>query len=296
MSGARQAVVAAMICLLAAASLRGQDGTLQTIRDDVRVGAPTDTSTPSPPPPSTPHDNPRHCDSSGHTDSDPDLDAMKGQLILAGVYVAGFTVTSPIWLPMVVMDDSLGQQGAFPGFPYRNSSGYITNAPTASTRGWAGRFDVEYVASFDQVDKIGGHLLLETASRFGLDMRAQHLEERLATGGRDQLWLGDCNLTFRFAQSNWGQFRTGLGLNWLTDDRQTDVGFNFIYGADFVPRQPWVLSATLDAGTLGRAALFRFQATVGAMVNRFEFYTGYEYTDIQRTHWNGLIGGVRLWF
>jgi hypothetical protein len=23
---------------------------------------------------------------------------------------------------------------------------------------------------------------------------------------------------------------------------------------------------------------------------------GYEYTDIGRAHWNGLIGGLRLWF
>jgi hypothetical protein len=52
----------------------------------------------------------------------------------------------------------------------------------------------------------------------------------------------------------------------------------------------------LDAGTLGRAALFRFQTTAGVMLKRYELYTGYEYCDVERTHWNGLIAGVRVWF
>ena len=43
-----------------------------------------------------------------------------------------------------------------------------------------------------------------------------------------------------------------------------------------------------------RALCFRTTAVVA--YRRLEFYTGYEYTDIGRTHWNGHIGGVRLWF
>jgi hypothetical protein len=27
-----------------------------------------------------------------------------------------------------------------------------------------------------------------------------------------------------------------------------------------------------------------------------EAYAGYECTDIERTHWNGLIVGLRFWF
>ncbi len=78
--------------------------------------------------------------------------------------------------------------------------------------------------------------------------------------------------------------------------RPCNPGFNFVYAADFFPLKPWVLSTTLDAGTLGHAALFRFQTTVGAMVGPFEAYTGYEYADVERTHWNGLIAGLRVWF
>ena len=58
----------------------------------------------------------------------------------------------------------------------------------------------------------------------------------------------------------------------------------------------WGISADLDWGTLGRAELFRFRTTIGVTVQRVEFYTGYEYTDIDRMHLNSLIGGVRIWF
>ena len=146
------------------------------------------------------------------------------------------------------------------------------------------------------MENIGGHLLLESGVRLGLDARASHLEERLTGGGRDELWIGDCNAIYRFAQSDWGEFRAGLGINWLNDACRTDLGFNFIYSADFFPVKPWVLSATLDAGTLGKAALFRFRGTAGIMVNRFEIFAGYEYSDIERAHWNGLVGGVGVWF
>jgi hypothetical protein len=35
---------------------------------------------------------------------------------------------------------------------------------------------------------------------------------------------------------------------------------------------------------------------VGVVFHHVETYTGYEYTDIGRTHWNGLIAGLRFWF
>ncbi|MFV0444957.1 MAG: hypothetical protein ACK5Q5_15395 [Planctomycetaceae bacterium] len=77
-------------------------------------------------------------------------------------------------------------------------------------------------------------------------------------GRRDHLWTGDCNVVFRFgrfAQSERAEFHTGVGLNWLNDPAQTDAGFNFTYGADFFPQQLWIVSTTLDAGTLGSAGL-----------------------------------------
>ena len=73
-------------------------------------------------------------------------------------------------------------------------------------------------------------------------------------------------------------------------------GFNFTYGADLYPCKPWVLSADLDAGTLGHTGLFRFRATGGVMLHGVETYTGYEYLDIGRGHTNLLVAGAQVWF
>ena len=294
MSRAGRVVLVTAAFLFAAATVQAQDGTLQTMRNDVRQGSPSGPPEASPPP----EDHPQHHDdSTGQSSSSDDAGGTLG-ILLAGLVGAGAAVSSPIWIPLgLTADQPFSQSGEFPAFPYASTSGYLIDEPTGvPTRNWAGRFDVEYVDTFDRVEKVGGHLLLETTSRFGLDTRAQHLNEKLAGGGRDSLWLGDFNLTYRFAQCSWAQFRAGLGFNWLDDAKDTDLGFNFLYGVDLFPAKPWVISATLDAGTLGRAGLFRFQTTAGVMLRRFELYTGYEYTDIERTHWNGLIGGVRIWF
>ena len=112
----------------------------------------------------------------------------------------------------------------------------------------------------------------------------------------DHLWVGDCNLVYRFAQSPRSQWRAGLGFNWLDDHIETDYGFNFTYGFDFYPVQPLILSTEIDWGTLGRAGAFHFRTTVGVILHRVETYVGYEYRDIGSFQFNGLIGGVRLWF
>jgi hypothetical protein len=90
--------------------------------------------------------------------------------------------------------------------------------------------------------------------------------------------------------------RMGVGMNWLNDPTQTDLGVNFTYGGDFFPRKPWVISGEIDAGTLGNAGLFRFRTSLGLIFRRFETYVGYEYSDIGRTQDNFFISGVRVWF
>ena len=212
-------------------------------------------------------------------------------------YLGVATATAPIWGPHAFLDDNLSTNGYFLRFPYDDYSGYIRTEEWAEgTRSVAARVDVAYIETFDRLDIISGRLLVETAPRFGVAASFNHLEERLRSGGRDALQIGDCNLVYRFAQGEWAEFRTGLGLNWLNDCRGTDLGFNFTYAVDLYPRKPWVLSATIDAGTLGHAGLFRFRTTAGVVFHGIETYAGYEYTDIERTHWNGLVAGLRIWF
>ena len=219
------------------------------------------------------------------------------ELLLAGVIGAGLVVSSPFWVPQTLLDDNYSRPEYFARYPKAKTPGYLVDPRSpVLTQSLAVRLDADYVEAFDHLDLINGHILISTSSRIELDARFQHLGETMPGGPDDELWIGDCNVMFRYAQASFAQFRAGVGINWMNDPGQTDLGFNFAYGIDVFPVKPLILSAVMDAGTLGHAGLFRFRTTAGVAYKRIEYYTGYEYTDIGRTHWNGLIGGVRLWF
>lgn len=315
-SAARSARTLLILLLLGGLTVAAaRAGDLERMRDDVR-------SEPSPgpaPPRAEEPDRRRSRDSEAETPWDSDSWGLPGDVFLAGAGVcalgAGACVTSPIWGPHVMLDDRFDVAARFPRFPYDQTPGYLIldgahlaeaveeepnwqwlNPWATGARCWAGRFDIEYAENFDSLNQLAGHLLVSTASRFDLDAQASHFEESLSGVRHDHLWLGDANLTFRFAQNEFAQFRAGVGVNWLTDANDTDLGFNFTYGVDVFPCKPFVLTSAIDWGTLGHAELFRFRATVGVVVHGIEAYTGYEYFDLDRTQINALVGGVRVWF
>ncbi len=292
-------LVLAAVALLWPGSASGQDGALQTIRDDVRDGPPR-TSSPAGSSGTNWLQALNNADDGNGSDGGGGDGGSSLPLFVLGVVgagvVAGTAVTAPIWVPITVLGDGEKRTAYFPSYPYEDSSGHLMFDNWANNpRPWSVRFDIDYTNSFDRIDSFGGHFLLDTSSRAGLNAAVSQLEERLPTG-RDQLWLGDVNAVLRFAQSEWAEFRTGFGVNWLADSREANFGFNFNYEADIFPRKPWVISSTIDAGTLGFAALFRFRSTVGVVVRNVEVYTGYEYLDIERTHTNSLVAGLRFWF
>ncbi|MFH1918872.1 MAG: hypothetical protein ABIP48_03150 [Planctomycetota bacterium] len=288
-------------------------GILQGLRDDVR-GADDSSSSHR----SDDDDDRRHrdYDFQGAGYHDGDHDHFYGYIVFESSKLAFYALTSPLWGPYKALDDDLATYDYFPRFPYDEVPGYMMSDPCrawdedatcaadplrtdrwpSTPRTWAARLRVEYADEFNDIERVSGHLLLSTRSRFGLDTETSYLEESFPRGGQDELWLGDCNFVYRFAQNEFAQFRTGLGFNWLDDPVDTNYGFNFTYGADLFPRRPWVLSATIDWGTLQRAELFRFRTTAGVLVRGVEVYTGYEYLDIDATQMNGLMGGVRIWF
>jgi hypothetical protein len=270
--------------------LQAQQSALDTIRSDVRQGPP-------PSPPSAPAPAPSSNANSSAEPVDQQTQDAENSLFLAGVIGAGAVVTSPFWVPHSLLGDDFSTKESFSRYPYASTSGYLVDPGTpVPTSPFAVRLDADYVEAFDNLDLINGHILVSTVSRIDVDARIQHLGELTPSGPNDEIWIGDFNVMFRFGQASFAEFRTGLGINWLNDPTQTDLGFNFTYGVDVFPVKPFILSAVMDAGTLGHAGLFRFRSTAGVAYKRLEFYTGYEYTDIGRTHWNGLIGGVRLWF
>jgi hypothetical protein len=211
--------------------------------------------------------------------------------------VAAGIVTSPISVPIVVLDDRYDRVPDFPIAPYQGAAdGYLRmTAPTDVSREWAGRLSIDGGSDFDDLFTLNGRLQLESQNRWGLDASWSHLSERVGSG-RDDLTLGDANVVFRFAQGSAAQFYTGLGLNWLTDRGDVDAGFNFTYCADWFPAEPFVVSSSLDLGTLGGATLFRSRTTIGAMIDRFELYGGFDYLNVEGVDVPTGIAGLRVWY
>ncbi len=225
-----------------------------------------------------------------HHDCDDDDDSILGDLIGAllcemfssssdGGYSSSSSTPSPTYF--------------FSRYPYADGSGFLTREPIKT---FSGRVRFDYATDFDDLERVGGHLLLSTFSGWGLDTEMNRLEERLPGGAHDDLWLGDVNVIYRFSEDEHVVWRAGLGMNWLDDPLDTDFGFNFTLGLDVFPAEPWVVSAEIDWGTLGDAEQFRLRTTAGVVLWRLESYVGYEYYDLDRTQLNTLIGGVRFWF
>src|SRR5437870_2337304 len=123
-------------------------------------------------------------------------------------------------------------------------------------RGWSVRVTLENGNDFDGLSRFGGTVLAETGSRFGVLTQWNFLREGLDGRCHDQITIGDFNLTYRFAQSEWAMLRAGIGARTSFDHGHNDWGVNFHYGADFFPMRPWVFSGSLDAGTLGSTGVF----------------------------------------
>lgn len=294
--GGRALPAAAFLLAVWGVTPAAGQGRLGELRDGVRLPPPPSSSSGgSSAPRAEPdwhHDDHDHHHHHHHWDDEAtgDLYAFAGLVMLAGV-------TSPFWAPHGLIDEGFDAEYLFPRFPYDHGPGYMQLEPyLRHPRRWSARLRTEYADNLDDMTRIGGHLLLTGSSRWGLDTQMDYLKEDFADRTYDEIYSGDCNLVFRFAQSQNMQWRTGVGFNWLDDPLRTDFGFNFTYGMDYFPRRPWVISSTLDWGTLGRSELFRFRTTAGLIVHGVEAYTGYEYLDVDETQIGSLMAGARIWF
>jgi len=145
------------------------------------------------------------------------------------------------------------------------------------------------------VSLIGGQLLYDTPIRFAIDTENNYRHEQLLDGD-DDLWTGDANIVYRFAQSPRIQMRSGLGVNWLADSEDTNIGFNFTYGGDFMPKDPFILSLESDLGAIRGEALFHGRATLGVNYEHTEIYGGYDYFRIGSQSIGSVVVGLRFWF
>lgn len=286
------------LCVLAIALLNPAEclawGKLDRIAQETR--------TPSPAPPengdSNSHDDDddHHSHSYGHAHHDDD--DFETELTLAMLYATGVVVSSPIWMPPKLIGDDTSITGYFAHHPYyEHVPGYLMleyDMPS-KPRAWTGRTRLEYGTDFDDIDRVGGQILVSHSSRLGIDAEWNSFAEKTATG-TDRLTLGDINLVYRIAQSERLLWRAGIGLNWLDDEVDTEYGINFTYGADWFPCEPLVVSSTLDWGRLSETSRFHIRSTLGVVVHGWELYAGYDYETIGGVDLYGPVAGVRFWF
>lgn len=220
-------------------------------------------------------------------DDDDGLSGMFGAALLAGV-------SAPFWAPPAMLGDE-GDPGYFPDHPYDDAAGSLLFDKEPS-----GAHDTQIILQGQYGDDLGGvshangRLIIDTAWRFGIDTEFFYRHEDGVAD--DELWTGDFNFIWRFAQSEPLQFRTGIGFNWLADRVDDDYGFNFTYGADLFPGDPWVLSGTIDWGRIGEATLFHGRTTIGVTQNGFGVFTGYDYFNVGGAGLHAWITGVELRF
>lgn len=222
---------------------------------------------------------------------DDDNDGFFSKLFALGI-------TSPWWIPPIALADNSAESGKFLSTPYQNNHhGLMDIEPFGefNSQQVQFRFLADYGSDFSGLTRIGGQFKVDTASRLGFETSWNQFQEDLGTT-TDELWLGDANITWRFAQNEAMQFHTGVGLNWLNDASNTDTGFNFTYGFDLFPVKPWVFRGTMDLGRLGDTSRVHFRGDVGLVWKHFEIFTGYNFERISNVNLQGVSAGIQFRF
>jgi hypothetical protein len=190
----------------------------------------------------------------------------------------GHILLLPFSGPRYLLDDH-DQEVYFTSYPFADQhSGNLLIEPlwTPELKETRLSLGTEYGADFGPQQKVTTRLQFDTRSRFGLDASFDYLREQDAQGDHDQTWLGDINLTWRFAQSANSEFRTGIGYNWQADSNSSGKGFNFTYGGSIYLDKPSVIEFDLDLGVIGEANLTRFKTSYSRYLKRARLSVGYE--------------------
>jgi len=283
-------------------------GTIQRLRDETAPrpsdSHPSDSSAPS----SSSSSSSSHKSSSDDSDCDDFLRDLGGGLFLTACEIA----TVPLWGPSVLLGDYLGNPGHFPPHPYSGDMpGYvqvlrehgnvkrdeeISPDDPNYLKWWSVRLSVEDGNDFRGLNRLNGQLVFDTTLRVGLWTNWDWLHERLPCGCTDETLLSATSLTFRIAQSEYVLMHAGAGFRMMNDRTGDRFGFNFLYGADVFPAEPFVLSALLEGGTLGEAGVFHTRGSAGVIYHGWEVYLGYDFLRVGTVNVQGPMAGLRFWF
>lgn len=290
-------ILSVLLLLLFATAGFSQDGLLDSARKEVRTPAPASSS------PSAP----KEC--KGGTDLDFSSDDLFGEdAVFSALGKLGMQLfIAPVSMPIAVLEDEYIFSSRFVQYPYaRGWKGSmqispLTNelegkVPATWERMFSFRTSIEAGSNFNGLNRFGGTFLIDSMTRFGIGGSLHYYEEKKDRFSPDQLWLGDVELLYRFAQSEDTQFRVGVGTRFLHDNLKTDWGINFIYGFEVFPKRPWTIGGQLELGTLGEASVIRATGKVGRNWKHGEFYMGYDFLRIGKVRLDGPMLGLRVWF
>jgi len=277
--GFPRALALALATLALGAVARAQDGKLDRVSEAVR------------------DDDDDDHDEHEHDDDDWDDDWLAGGEENDAI---GTLIGWAFLFPFVLPREALGDDGApsdFAPYPYRYGSGYWrTSDDPRGRQTWSSRPRAELGTDFDDLERFGFGLDLEHESRFGLDTAWNRWREELPSGDTDELDLADLNVVYRFAHSEGAAFRAGLGLNYLNDEIDHELGFNSTYAATFLPVQPLTLGFEGDLGTIGDATLVHLRAEAGFLIERFGLFASFDFFDIDDVELRSWGVGMRGWF
>jgi hypothetical protein len=270
--------------------VRAQDGKLATVRQEVRTGT----------------DSAQAADDKGSKSSSEDRDDDCLDDLCDSLFLGMFSAYGAL------VKESFSVPSYFPRHPYADGfSGYLrvdrkllTLQPEApalplflqDTKTWSCRCSLEDGNDFNGLNRVGGQVLLDTSYHVGCLIDVNYFNEDLGAGRRDQLLIGDANLVVSLIRMRKLEDRVGVGLRYLADDYDTNFGVNVLYGVDWFPIEPLVVSWQIDGGTLGHAGVFHFRATAGCCCSHAEAFVGYDYLRIGSQDLQGPMIGFRLWF
>ena len=209
---------------------------------------------------------------------------------LGGIFLLPFSG------PRYFLEDT-GQEAYFTEYPFANQySGNLLIEPLwhPNLKTSRLRFGTEYGDNFDRQQKITTRLQYERKDRLGIDSSFDYLREQLGGGEHDQLWLGDINLTWRFAQAEFAELRAGVGYNWMAATNASGKGLNFTYGGSFYLDNPNVLDFDIDLGRIGDAGLTRFKTSYSRYIKRIRLSVGYEHLRLGVFETDYFTAGLSL--
>ncbi len=219
-------------------------------------------------------------------------------------------LASPWTLPHYAMGDNYDLSYAFPSAPYAGGiNGYvrtsgITGGIPGAERASDGRILLGHSTAFrvategtwvdSNMQRFGLSALLSGNHRWEIGTDWSFYQEN-ADGIIDRQWIGTINASFVFAQSEHAQFRTGVGVRMMPTNLDNQMGINLLYGMDFYPTDPLILSIRGDVGNVGDAFAAEARASAGIVIGALEFYGGYHKMWIGDQAFGGPTVGLRVW-